>query len=243
MIPIRDEIRTSGRTWLTYVLIAVNVLVFLYETSLGEALDAFVTTWGLVPWNMTHGVAARGFSLREHVLPWLTSMFLHGGWVHLIGNMWFLHIFGDNVEDRLGRPRFVVLYVCGGLVAGLAQVVSSPGDTVPMVGASGAIAAVLGAYLLMYPRARVLTVVPIFIFLQFVRLPAFLFIGIWFVFQMFSGYAALLSSASGGVAWWAHIGGFVAGLLLCMVLKSGTQARPAREFGPNRYDFVRRSWS
>jgi len=244
MIPLRDEIRTSSTPWLNYVLMVANIVVFVYETSLGERLDDFVGVWGLTPWNMTHGISAHGFSVKEHVAPWVTSMFLHGGWVHLIGNMWFLHIFGDNVEDRLGKVRFIVLYLSGGLVAALAQVLSAPGETIPMVGASGAIAGVLGAYLMMYPRAQVLTVVPIFVFLQFVRLPAFIFIGVWFVFQMFSGYAALLSSHSGGgVAWWAHVGGFVAGVLLSLLLKSGTAPRPVREFRSNRYDFVHRRWS
>jgi membrane associated rhomboid family serine protease len=201
---------------------AANIGVFAWEVSLGEAVDPFIGRFGLVPWNMTHGVTKHGFSLGMHVVPWFSSMFLHGGWLHIIGNMWFLKVFGDNVEDRLGKARFLLLYLSGGIMAGLAQVISAPEAAVPMVGASGAIAAVLGAYLVFCPGARVLTLFPIFVLFYFVQIPAAVFIGLWFVLQLLSGTAALSEQASGGVAWWAHIGGFVAGLVLAFVLGIGT---------------------
>ena len=243
MFPLRDEIKCETIPWLNYLLMAANGAVFAYELSLGDALEGFLFTYGLVPWEMTRGIAENGFAPKTHVVTWFSSMFLHGGWLHILGNMWFLHIFGDNVEDRLGRTRFLVLYLSGGLVAGLAQVISSPGSAVPMVGASGAISAVVGAYFVLYPRARVLTVVPIFILFYFVRLPAFIFIGVWFALQMFSGYASLTDGGEGGgVAWWAHIGGFAAGVALALALKSNTRPRKAREAGRNRVNVIRGPW-
>ncbi len=243
MFPLRDEIKSQTIPWLNYLLMAANAAVFAYELSLGDAINGFIFEYGLVPWEMTRGIAENGFAPQTHVFTWFSSMFLHGGWLHILGNMWFLHIFGDNVEDRLGRTRFIVLYLSGGLVAGLAQVISSPGSAMPMVGASGAISAVVGAYFVLYPKAKVLTVVPIFILFYFIRLPAFLFIGVWFALQMFSGYASLTEGGDGGgVAWWAHIGGFAAGVVLALTLKSGTTPRKARQSRTGSYNVVRGPW-
>ena len=209
MFPLKDDIPSRSFPVVTVGLIAVNVLVFLYELSLGEQLGPVLETWALVP--------AVWLSNPARALPILASMFLHGGWMHLLGNMLYLWIFGDNVEDRLGRARFLAFYLLCGLAAALLQVAISPGSTVPMIGASGAIAGVLGGYLLLYPRARVLVLVPIFVFIRLIYLPAPLVLGVWFVLQLFSG-AASLGASGGGVAYWAHVGGFVAGLVLVKVM-------------------------
>jgi membrane associated rhomboid family serine protease len=182
------------------------VVVFLYEASLGNRADAFIVHWGLVP---------RHFGLANL----LTSMFLHGGLLHLLGNMLYLYIFGDNVEDRLGHVRYLLFYFLCGFAAGGAQALSSPGSNLPMVGASGAIAGVSGAYFLFFPSARVVTLVPIFFFLQVMEVPAVFFLLIWFLWQLMSGVASLGSAAGGGVAFWAHIGGFVAGMVLGPTLR------------------------
>lgn len=231
MIPLRDNIKARKAPLINYLLIALNIAVFAHELSLGEGINQLFLDFGLVPYEMTTGLRKNGFSVLGHVVPWFSSMFLHGGWLHLLSNLWFLHIFGDNVEDRLGKGRFLALYLGGGLVAGLAQVIVSPDSTVPMVGASGAISAVVGAYLLLFPSARVLTLIPIFIIFYFAQVPAFVFIGLWFALQVLYGQAALTdATAAGGVAWWAHIGGFVAGLFLALLLRTGSVTPNVIEF-------------
>lgn len=243
MFPLKDEIRSESTPWLTWLLITVNAAVFSYELSLGEALNDLAMTHGLVPWKMTRGISENGFSVQDNVTPWVTSMFLHGGWLHFLGNMWFLYIFGDNVEDRLGRGRYLALYLSGGLLAALTQVVASPASPLPMVGASGAIAAVMGAYVVLYPRARVFSVIPIFILFYFVRIPAFIFIGVWFGLQFLQGYASLLAGTeTGGVAWWAHIGGLLGGILLALILRSGTRPRAKRDFRRGSVNVIRGPW-
>ncbi|MFQ5408051.1 MAG: rhomboid family intramembrane serine protease [Anaerolineales bacterium] len=214
MIPLRDTVRSRSFPIVNWLLIGTNVLVFLFEKSLGpRAFELFVGAFGLVPAYLT---SASPFA-------WITvftSMFLHGGWLHLIANMWALYIFGDNVEDRMGHGRYLFFYLAAGVAGGLLQVATGPNSIVPMVGASGAIAGVLGAYLLLYPRARVVTLIPIFFLPWFVELPALLYLGFWFVSQFFGGVAALGAVAGGGVAYWAHVGGFVAGLSLVHVFAS-----------------------
>ena len=211
MIPIRDTIRARRFPLVNTTLIVLNVLVFLFEVSLGAgSLDRFIFSFGLVPANFWgDGGLARWW-------PLFTSMFLHGSWLHLIFNMQALYIFGDNVEDRLGHWRYLAFYLLGGVLAGLAHVWAYPVSELPTVGASGAIAAVLGAYLVLYPRARVITLIPIFFFIQVVEIPAILYLGFWFLSQLLSGAFALAADTfqGGGVAWWAHIGGFVAGAVL-----------------------------
>ncbi len=220
MIPLRDSVPARNQPVVTWVLIGVNVWVFLYELGLGPELDGFIRTWGFVP--------AHYFRLAEtdpghwvgRFLPLVTSMFLHGGWAHLIGNMLYLWIFGDNVEDRLGHLRYLAFYLVAGMAAGLAQAYLYPDSTVPTVGASGAISGVLGAYLVLFPRARVLTLVPFLFFFPVVELPAVLYLGFWFLMQLVSGALALaLAGEAGGVAWWAHVGGFVVGILLVPLLR------------------------
>lgn len=196
---------------LTYVVIAINVVVFLYQASLGEAASAaFIERFGMLPYALTE-LHYPGSSITP-----LTSMFMHGGWLHLIFNMWSLHIFGDNIEDALGGGRFLIFYLACGFAAAAAQVLIDPTSTVPMVGASGAIAGVLGAYLRLFPRARIVTLIPVFIFMLVRELPATVFIVLWFMIQLVGGVEALasLGEQTGGVAFFAHIGGFVAGLFL-----------------------------
>jgi len=210
MIPLRDTVPSATVPVVTYLLIAANVAVTVYQSSLGGAAERFVYTYGLVP---------RAFVRHGAVVPLLTSMFLHGNWVHLLGNMLYLHIFGDNVEDRLGHLRYVTLYLLAGLAAGIAQVAMNPTSPLPMVGASGAIAGVTGAYFVFFPRARIVTLVPIFLFLQVVEIPAVFFLLFWFVFQLLAGVGSLHAADSmGGVAFWAHVGGFLTGMMLGPVL-------------------------
>ena len=226
MIPLRDTVPSSRFPMVTLGIIVVNVLVFLAELNLSSwALEDAFRTWGVVPLRFTHP------RLQANYFTLLSSMFLHGGWMHIIGNMWSLWIFGDNVEDRMGRGGFLLFYLLSGLAAGAVHIVTNPASTVPTVGASGAIAGVMGAYLLLYPHATVVTLVPIFFFLQVVELPAILFLGFWFVTQLFSGTLSLAAAGAqaGGVAWWAHIGGFVVGFLWAVPLRRrGTGRYPRR---------------
>jgi membrane associated rhomboid family serine protease len=220
MIPIRDRLPTARTPVVTWLLIALNVLAFGYERLAQQSgYLAFVSDWGFVPGRFLSDPVNDAITIA-------TSMFLHGGLLHLGGNMLYLWIFGDNVEDRLGRLRFLGFYFGGGLVAALAQMLVDPSSMVPMVGASGAVAAVLGAYIYLYPRAPITTVVPIFVFLQIVELPAFVVIGLWFVLQLVEGMLSLASPAHAGVAFFAHIGGFVAGLVAMMLV--GRRSTPKR---------------
>ena len=201
MIPLRDIIPSRTTPYVTISLISLNVLVFLYELSIGRAVDAFTLYFGLVP---------AAFS-------WVTvftSMFLHGGILHVAGNMLYLWIFGDNVEDRMGHGRFLVFYLLCGVAAALAQTITAPDSVVPMVGASGAIAGVMGAYFVLYPQSRVLTLLP-WIFIQVVEMPAIFLLGFWFLMQLFSAGAIAVTSSShgGGVAFMAHVAGFVTGVI------------------------------
>ncbi len=217
MIPIRDTIPSRRPPVVTWTIIGINAVVFLFELLMpGESQERLFYLFGIVPARFTHPAWAVhvGFPLHDY-WPFLTSMFLHGGWLHVIGNMWVLWIFGDNVEDRMGHLRFAVFYVLCGLVAGIVQLAASPDSTTPTVGASGAIAGIMGAYLVLFPRARVLTLIPILIFPLFVELPAIVFLGIWFVIQLWSGTLTMRMTAQvGGVAFWAHVGGFLAGMVL-----------------------------
>jgi len=214
MLPLRDELPASRTPVVTRAIIIANVTAFVFELSLGHGLGEFVRGWGLVPVRLA-GVFA---GMESPVAPAgsvLVSMFLHAGWVHLIGNMWYLWIFGDNVEDRMGRVGFLLFYLSSGFASAALHVAINPWSTVPTVGASGAIAGVLGAYLVLYPRARVITLVPIFFFIQIVPLPAIFVLGFWFVVQFFAGALSLAGGggSGGGVAFWAHVGGFVFGLI------------------------------
>jgi membrane associated rhomboid family serine protease len=223
MIPIRDDTPRFSTPFVTYFIIALNTVVFLFELSVGgqghRALNSLMYQFGVVPAHfervLTAGPAS---SLPGLLLPVLTSMFLHASWLHIIGNMWVLWIFGDNIEDYLGHFTYLFFYLVSGFAAAIAHILLNAGSSVPSVGASGAIAGVMGAYFMLYPRARVLVwFPPIFFF----HLPAWLVLGYWFLVQFLSGAATSIaetSQTSGGIAFWAHVGGFVAGLVLIKVL-------------------------
>jgi membrane associated rhomboid family serine protease len=223
LIPLRDENPASRAPVVTRALIVVNTALFLYELAIGPELREFMLHWGLVPVRLTWALAHGTEPVVRAGTPLLTSMFLHGGWMHLIGNMWYLSLFGDNVEDRLGRVRYLGFYLLAGLTGGLLHYAFNRGSEVPTVGASGAIAGVLGAYAVAFPRARVLTLVPLFPFFQLMALPALVVLGLRFQFQFVTGALSLAWSASGGVAWWGHIGGFLFGVL-AMALLGGTRS-------------------
>lgn len=216
MIPLKDTNPSSRIPIVNYLIIISCVIVFLYELSLGRYLMQFFLLYGLVPARYFRSDIAAHFSLLEQVIPFFSSMFLHGGWLHIIGNMWMLFIFGDNVESTLGHVRYLAFYILSGLIAALIHLITNPFSVIPTVGASGAISGVMGAYMILYPRARILTLIPIFIFIQIVEIPAFVFLGLWFFLQFYSGALSLLAGGSqvGGVAWWAHIGGFIGGIVL-----------------------------
>jgi membrane associated rhomboid family serine protease len=219
MIPLRDRNRPETFPGVTATLIALNVLMWLYELSFGRHLDRFVFAYGLTPARFWVSYWLDGGIVGNAIYPLFTSMFMHGGWMHLIWNMWYLWIFGDNVEDRLGHGRFLLFYLLCGVVAALAHVILHSTSRMPLVGASGAISGVLGAYLVSFPTARIFALVFIF----FMEIPAALFLVLWFVFQFMSGASELGGADGGGVAYWAHIGGFVAGIFLVRVF--GTRSR------------------
>ena len=209
MIPLRDTIPARRFPIVNTAIIALNVLVFLIQAAMSESqLEQFIVAAGLVPVRFWQEGGLAGW------LPIFSSMFLHGGWWHIISNMLALYIFGDNVEDRLGPVRYALFYLAGGLAAGAAHLAVNADSPIPTIGASGAIACVLGAYLILYPQARVITLIPIFYLARIVEVPAWIYLGFWFVSQLGQGLFALATMAAlqGGVAWWAHIGGFVFGL-------------------------------
>ena len=227
MFPYHDENETQRTPYVTFAIIGLNVAAWLLYQGAGSerALAASVCNAGLIPGELTESLRpGTGFPMGEglfceidpgrQTLNLFTSMFLHGGWMHLLGNMWFLWLFGNNVEDSMTRPRFVAFYLLSGIGAALVQVVASPASEIPMVGASGAISGVMGAYLVLFPRVRVYTMVPLGFFIQQIPLPAWVMLIYWMVLQIFGGLSSIVSEPGGGVAFWAHIGGFVAGVIL-----------------------------
>ncbi len=240
MIPLRDSITAERTPLVNYAMIAICSVVFFSQVTAEDGGKAIIESFALVPLRLAEPEAevtltfeqpvrtSRGIEMVRQsetlasplIPPWLTvltCMFLHGGWMHFIGNMWFLYIFGDNVEDRFGHLGYFVMYLGTGIAAGLAHAVTDWGSPIPTIGASGAIAGVMGAYALLYPHARVLAVLPIFIVLHTFVLPAPVFLGIWFAWQIFSGMSS--SGLTSGVAWWAHIGGFVAGAGVALIVR------------------------
>jgi hypothetical protein len=228
MFPIRDENPSSRFPVVTLLLIAANTLVFFWELSLGRQLNVALAHLALIPARYTDAETAARFGLVAQVAPFLASMFLHGGWLHLIGNMWMLWIFGDNVEDRLGHARFLALYLASGVAAALLHIFTNAHSLVPTIGASGAVAGVMGAYFRFFPHARIATLIPPFIFGPVYMLPAVLFLGFWFVLQFFSGaFHSAAGTKMGGVAWWAHVGGFGFGVGTCLLAR---RRRPRKEY-------------
>ncbi len=222
MIPIRDEIKTHRTPIVNYVLILVNVVVFLLTYVLNTNPEGVYSQFAFFPNEIRQGL-----DLGD-VRNILTSMFMHAGWVHLLGNMLYLWIFGDNIEDRLGHINYLIFYLAGGVFAAFAHYLTNPTSTIPTVGASGAIAAVLGAYLVFYPQSRVYTFIPIGFFARLTLVPAVVVLGLWFILQLFSGVGSLGLGDQGGTAYWAHIGGFVFGLLVGLLFRnSGREPMPA----------------
>ena len=240
MIPLRDNIPSRSFPFVNYALIAACTVVFVLQLMEERRDVSMIERYGMIPARVMEpgkaieiqttsrtGVRQKHTLSESAVHPWftiVTCIFLHGGWMHFLGNMWFLYIFGDNVEDRFGHILYLLFYVLAGVVASVTHLVADLNSPIPTIGASGAIAGVMGAYLVFYPKAKVLTVLPVFFFIQMIVLPAFVYLGIWFVLQSFQGVMSIGATESTGVAWWAHVGGFVAGLGLAFLLR---RHRPA----------------
>jgi membrane associated rhomboid family serine protease len=220
MIPLRDSVPSYSTPVVTIFIIALNVLAFLYEVSLEPFYrNHFIQTWGVVPAHLSY-------------ITLVTSMFLHGGWMHLIGNMWFLWIYGDNIEDVLGHGKYLVFYLLCGVAAALAQTLLNPDSRLPAVGASGAIAGVMGAYMIKFPHSKIVTLIPIFVFFTTLEIPAVIILIYWFVIQLAFGvgdFARTQNDAGGGVAWFAHIGGFLAGMAFIKLARTRDRYRRHRE--------------
>jgi len=248
MIPLRDNIPPRTFPWVNYTLILVSTLAFLIQVGTEDG-EQWIERLGMIPARVVDPDAVveivepvviqtpfgMGVSQKQRealpsaVTPWLTLLtciFLHGGWMHVIGNLWFLHIFGDNVEDRFGHLGYLIFYLLCGVSASAAHLATDPGSTIPTIGASGAIAGVMGAYLILYPKAVVFSLVPIVFIVQMMVIPAPIFLGIWFLLQFLQGTAILGGAAQGGVAWWAHIGGFLVGVTIAWLLNKFHVARP-----------------
>ena len=221
MIPLRDENPVHSVPIITYLLIAVNIAVFIFQSMLGSYQEQFVYQFALIP----NEVAS--FTSLDSIFDIFTSMFMHAGLAHIGGNMLYLWIFGDNVEDRLGSGKYLFFYILGGVIASAAHILTNPTSRIPTVGASGAIAAVLGAYLVLFPSQKVLTLIPLGFWLRMTMVPAFVVLGLWFVLQFFSGVLALGGPDVGGVAFWAHIGGFISGVLFGLMFKKPEMDYPA----------------
>ena len=208
MFPLYDTVRSHKFPFVNLLLIVLNLLAFLYEIRMDPAeLKTFIFANGLIPAQLLG-------NLSDEWVKIYSSMFLHGGWFHIINNMWVLFIFGDNVEGRMGGFRYLLFYLLSGTAAGLLQTYILPTSNVPMIGASGAVAGVLGAYLILFPRSRIASLVPILFIFTLIEIPAFLFLLFWFFSQLFSGWLALQGGSASGIAWWAHVGGFLFGLIM-----------------------------
>ncbi|MFZ1957295.1 MAG: rhomboid family intramembrane serine protease [Desulfobacterales bacterium] len=226
MIPIRDTIPTRHRPVVNLTIIGINVVVFMVQMTQGPELDRFVFVYGLVPARFSDPRIAAYFSPAQQIFSLLSFMFLHGSFWHILGNMWSLYIFGDNVEDRLGHPRYLAFYLMCGLASGISHLMINWHSNIPTIGASGAIAGVMGAYFILYPTSKILTLIPIIFIPWFVEIPAAFFLGIWFILQFIS--AAGSQGAVSGIAWWAHIGGFVAGWVLLPLLEPSAASGAGR---------------
>ena len=235
MFPLKDDNPTRIAPVVTWMLIAVNALVFLYQVSLGPSLSrVFVFQYGSIPAVVLgHEKLPASMAAISPMASVFTSMFLHGGWMHLIGNMWFLWIFGNNIEEALGRLRYLLFYLICGLLASWSHILANMNSVIPSIGASGAIGGVLGAYIMLYPRARVWTLIFLGFFIRLMYIPAGVILGYWFLIQLLSGSVA--DGRSGGVAFWAHVGGFVAGVMLVGVFKK----KEVRFFNPPHHSMQR----
>ena len=230
MIPIRDTIQARHSPVINHTIIGMNIVVFLIQLAQGPEMDRFVYLYGLVPARYTVPEIASYFSLGQQLISLLSFMFLHGGFWHILGNMWSLYIFGDNVEDSLGHLRYLIFYLLCGLASGMAHLIVNLNSTIPTIGASGAIAGVMGAYFILFPSSKILTLIPIIIIPWFVEIPAFFFLGIWFVLQFIN--AAGTHGAISGIAWWAHIGGFIFGILFLKIFRHVPRSGLTDKIGP-----------
>jgi len=224
MIPLRDDNPTHSTPIVTYFLILINIVVYLFQMLLGPSNEAFIYQFALIPDDVTNMVSL------SSIFNIFTSMFMHAGLAHIGGNMLYLWIFGDNVEDRMGRFNFLFFYVVGGVVASLTHIYTNPGSQIPTVGASGAIAAVLGAYLVLYPSQKVLTLIPLGFWLRLTMLPASIVLGLWFLLQFFQGVVSLGMPDVGGIAFWAHIGGFVSGVAIGWLFRRAANEFPSSQW-------------
>jgi membrane associated rhomboid family serine protease len=232
MIPLKDDLEPVRVPYVTWTLLALNILAFTWQLGLPQqAVSQFYLLWGMVPARIMHPEWAwfNGFPAGA-LLTLFTSMFIHGGWLHILGNGWALWLFGDDVEDRLGHARFAALYLGSGLIAGITHLLLFPDSTVPVVGASGAVAGLMGAFLLLFPAARIHVLVPIFFFIDIWKLPAAIYLPFWFLSELLSGAVALIAPGFSGIAFWAHIGGFMGGIMLLRLLT--VQREPS--FSPPR---------
>jgi len=229
MIPLKDTIPSRTVPFVNYTIILINLLCFLYQLSLGPHLEKFLYAWGVVPAQFFAPLSIGHLHLSQRILPLFTSMFLHGGWLHFLGNMLYLYIFGDNVEDRLGHARYLLFYLLCGVLAAAVHLLTNTGSRVPTIGASGAIAGVMGAYFFLFPYARVVTLIIVIFFVDVVEIPAFFFLAFWFILQFLNGTVSFgaQDALSGGVAWWAHIGGFMSGIVLLFAFGVRRTARRA----------------
>jgi membrane associated rhomboid family serine protease len=222
MIPVKDGISTRETPVVSYALIAINVIVYLFMALAGpEAQEAIVAKYAMIPAHFADGVTL------ADIMTIFTSMFMHAGLAHLGGNMLYLWIFGDNVEDRIGHYQYLMFYLVGGVVASLTHLATNWGSELPTVGASGAIAAVLGAYLVLFPASRIVTLIPLGYFSRLTTAPAFVFLGLWFILQLFEGVMSFGGADVGGVAFWAHVGGFVAGIVMIKLMPTGERQERA----------------
>lgn len=229
MFPLRDENPTHRVPFFTLILIAVNVVVFLYESSLGPHVEAFINEFSILPVEVTTGQNLPSSTLLPPYASVVTSMFLHGGWGHLLGNMWFLWIFGDNLEDHLGHFRYLIFYLVTGIAAAATHILMNPDSSIPCLGASGAISGILGGYIVLFPRIRVRTLMTLGFYWNIVHVPAVMFLGLWFVLQLIGG-----AGSGAGIAFGAHIGGFVAGVVLMLLFSKKTPSARIHTYDPAR---------
>lgn len=215
MFPLSDSIKALRKPYVNTFFIILNIVIFFYQLSLGSDMKFFIFEYGLIPLKVFAPLHL--VSPAEKIMPFFTSMFLHGGWFHIIGNMYFLFIFGDNVEDDLGHIKYFFIYILFGVAAAVTQVIMFSNSGVPTIGASGAVAGVMGYYFIRYPHATVKTLVIFIFFVTIIEIPAIVFLGIWFFIQFISGSSQAAASSGGGIAWWAHVGGFITGIIVCIL--------------------------
>ncbi|KPK33840.1 MAG: hypothetical protein AMK70_09005 [Nitrospira bacterium SG8_35_1] len=228
MFPLKDNIQARNFPIVNIGLIVINIVFFIYQISYGHMVDQLIYAFGFIP-SRFFSLQAEGWLNPSGFLPVFSSMFLHANLIHLISNMWMLWIFGDNVEDCMGHGRYLLFFLLCGVASVAAQAIANPQSSIPMIGASGAISGVLGAYFLTYPHARILTLLPIFILIYLIELPAYFFLGFWFLMQFVQGSLYSMNAdkmMGGGVAWWAHVGGFAAGVVLLQVFRCKDWQRP-----------------